>query len=110
MPILMDMTRLIQEILNIVKYNFNIEFDEESLSYHRFVTHLKFFAQRLFNNKTINDEKDNDLFDMVKNKYSEAYKCVLKVQKFILEKHKYKLTKEEMLYLIIHTQKLVNRK
>lgn len=109
-PILMDITKTIQEILNIVKYLLNIEFDEESLSYYRFITHLKFFAQRLFNNKTINDEKDNELFDIVKEKYSDAYKCVLKVQKFILEKHQYNLTKEEMLYLIIHTQKLVNKK
>ena len=110
MPNLMNMTKVMQEILNIVKYHYRIDFDEESLSYYRFITHLKFFAQRLFNNKTINDEKDNELFDIVKEKYSDAYKCVLKVQKFILEKHQYNLTKEEMLYLIIHTQKLVNKK
>ena len=110
MPILMDITKLIQEILNIVKYNFNIEFDEESLNYYRFITHLKFFAQRMFNNKVYKDEKDNDLFEIVKEKYYESYKCVNKVQKFIVEKYNYNLTKEEMLYLIIHTEKLVNKK
>lgn len=110
MPILMDITKLIQEILNIVKYNFNIEFDEESLNYYRFITHLKFFAQRMFNNKVYSDEKDNDLFEIVKEKYDKSYKCVNKVQKFIIEKYNYNLTKEEMLYLIIHTEKLVNKK
>ncbi|EGT3616363.1 PRD domain-containing protein [Clostridium perfringens] len=110
MPILMDITKLIQEILNIVKYNFNIEFDEESLSYYRFITHLKFFAQRMFSNKVYKDEKDNDLFEIVKEKYYESYKCVNKVQRFIVEKYSYNLTKEEMLYLIIHIEKLINKK
>lgn len=110
MPILMNITRLIQEILNIVKYNFNIEFDEESLSYYRFVTHLKFFAQRLFNNKTTSDENENELFHLVKEKYTEASKCAMRVQKFILQKYQYNLTTDEMLYLIIHIQKLVNKK
>lgn len=109
MPILMGITKLIQEILNIVKYNFNIEFDLDSLSYYRFVTHLKFFAQRLFNNKINDNNEENDLFDMIKGKYCEAYKCVIKIQKFILERYKYNLSKEEMLYLIIHIQKLISK-
>lgn len=108
-PILMDITKIIQEILNIVKYNFNIEFDEESLSYYRFITHLKFFAQRLFNNKIIVEDNDNELYEIVKEKYKEAYKCVNKIRKYILKDYNYDLTKEEMLYLIIHIEKLVNK-
>ncbi|MDU5110498.1 MAG: PRD domain-containing protein [Clostridium sp.] len=109
MPILMEITKLIQEILNIVKYNFNIEFDLESLSYYRFITHLKFFAQRLFNNKINEKDEENDLFYIIKEKYNESYKCVMKIQKFILERYKYDLSKEEMLYLIIHIQKLISK-
>ncbi len=36
-----------QEILQLVKYQLRLEYQEESLSYQRFVTHLKFFAQRM---------------------------------------------------------------
>ncbi|XZM80038.1 BglG family transcription antiterminator LicT [Clostridium perfringens] len=109
MPILINMTKLIQEILEIVKYNFNMEFDLESLSYYRFITHLKFFAQRLFNNKINEKDEDNDLFYIIKEKYNESYKCVIKIQKLILERYKYDLSKEEMLYLIIHIQKLIGK-
>lgn len=42
-----EMTKLIKDICNIVQYEFNIEFDEESLTYTRFILHLKFFSQRL---------------------------------------------------------------
>ena len=40
-------TKMMQDILNIVKYTYNITLDEKSLNYGRFVTHLRFFFQRL---------------------------------------------------------------
>ncbi len=49
MPEIVSMIKVTEEILKIVKYHFNIEFDEESINYYRFLTHLKFFTQRLFN-------------------------------------------------------------
>lgn len=109
MPNLMNMTKVMQEILNIVKYHYKIDFDEESLSYYRFITHLKFFAQRLFNGKTYTD-KDDEIYDMIKIKYPIAHECVKKVEKFIKEKYTYDLTKEEKLYLMIHIQRVTENK
>lgn len=43
MPNIVNITKVMQEILSIVKYHFHIDFDEESLHYYRFITHLKFF-------------------------------------------------------------------
>lgn len=45
MTILYDITKIMQEITNIVKYHFNIIFNEESLAYYRFITHLKFLLK-----------------------------------------------------------------
>lgn len=42
-----EMAKIIQHILNIVKYHFSMELDEYSLNYERFVTHLKFFCPAL---------------------------------------------------------------
>ena len=42
-----EITKIMQEIENIVRYRFKIEFNEESAYYYCFITHLKFFAQRL---------------------------------------------------------------
>ncbi|WP_027634694.1 BglG family transcription antiterminator LicT [Clostridium hydrogeniformans] len=105
MPKVMDMTKVMQEILNIVKYHFKIDFNEESLSYYRFITHLKFFAQRLFNGNAYKDKED-ELFEMIKRKYLKSYECVKKIDKFIKEKYKYELTKEEKLYLTIHIERV----
>ena len=101
-------TKMVQDILNIVRYTYNIELDEKSLSYERFVTHLRFFFQRL--NKKNNQEKENDskddfLLRQVKEKYKEAYDCMLKIEKY-LEKE---LDDEEQLYLTVHIQRITNR-
>ena len=106
-PEIVDMIKLIEEILKMVKYHFNIEFDEESINYYRFVTHLKFFTQRLSSGRYYEDN-DNDLFDMIKLKYPNSYECVKRIEGFIKQKYCTQLTKEEMLYLIIHTARVVH--
>lgn len=40
-----DQTKKIQDILNIVRYTYGITLDEKSISYERFVTHLRFFSK-----------------------------------------------------------------
>lgn len=108
-PSVMNITKLMQEIMNIVKYHFRIDIDEESLDYYRFITHLKFFAQRLFNENIHANNKDNELFDIVKEKYNNSYECIKKISQFIEEKYSYKLTNEEKLYLIIHIERVVEK-
>lgn len=104
-----EITKIMQEITNIVKYTFSIEFDTESAYYYRFITHLKFFAQRLISNNIIKDTDDDDLLDIVKVKYASSYACVEKITDFILRKYKYELSKEEQLYLTIHIERIVNK-
>lgn len=95
-------TKVMQEISNIVKYYFNMEYDEDSVYYYRFVTHLKFFAQRLVTRKTYQEESEDDLLDIIKMKYKNAYECVKVIKKFLVEQYDYLLSDEEMLYLTIH--------
>ncbi|MGL5378358.1 BglG family transcription antiterminator LicT [Clostridium sp.] len=106
MPEIVDMINLIEEILKIVQYHFNIEFDEESINYYRFITHLKFFAQRLMNGRYYEDE-ENDLYEMIKVKYPNSNKCVERICSLVEKRYKNKLTKEEKLYLMIHTARVV---
>ncbi len=106
MPQIVDIINLINEMLKIVKYHFNIEFDEESINYYRFITHLKFFAQRLVNGNYYEDN-DNELFEIIKNKYPKSYECTKKIEGFINQKFNSELTKEEKLYLIVHTARVV---
>ena len=99
-------TKMINDILNIIRYTYNIKLDEKSLSYDRFITHLRFFFKRL--NKRNNNEsdeedtKDDFLLKQVKAKYVDAYKCMLKIEEYL----KRELNDEEKLYLTVHIQRI----
>ncbi|NPC91261.1 PRD domain-containing protein [Bacillus sp. WMMC1349] len=108
MPNVANITNVMQDILNIVKYHFKIDFDEESLNYFRFVTHLKFFAQRLYS-KTYVDDDDPLLFETVRKKQQAAFECTEKINQYIEKQFDYNLTNNEKFYLAIHIQRVVNR-
>ncbi|MFP7170945.1 BglG family transcription antiterminator LicT [Terribacillus sp. 7520-G] len=109
MPVMINITKFIQDVLHIVKFHFGIEYDEESLAYYRFVTHLKFFAQRILNHRS-QKEEDNSLFEMVKVNYSKAFSCAQKIQSYIQKIYQEQLTNEDLLYLTIHIHRVVQKK
>ncbi|HGN0099049.1 TPA: BglG family transcription antiterminator LicT [Proteus mirabilis] len=100
-------THFIQSITNIVKYYLNIEYDIGSLNYRRFVTHLRYFSIRLFSQPENDHEPlENELLDIIKDKYHQPYMCCLKISKFIKDKYNCTLDNNEILYLIIHIAKI----
>lgn len=103
-----QVTEMVQNILSLVKYHFRLDFDEESLTYFRFVTHLKFLAQRILSKNPLNTS-EIELYDIVKEKYKDAFKCVKKIEVFLMKKYQYEMTKDEVLYLTIHIQRLISR-
>ena len=104
----MNMTNMIQNILNIVKFHYKIELDEYSLHYERFITHLKFFSQRIFRGKEIEDD-DTSLSEIMKEKFKEAYKCAEKIKKYIKSEFDSNLTDEEMMYLAVHINRVTKQ-
>ncbi|MCH5049605.1 BglG family transcription antiterminator LicT [Pectobacterium aquaticum] len=105
MPEVLQITKIMQEILNIVKYQLSLDYNEQALSYHRFVTHLKFFAQRLIGKNTVFSD-DESLHDVVKDRYQQSYRCAEKIQAHIIQKYHYTLTKEELMFLTIHIERV----
>lgn len=100
-------TKIIQEISNIIRLYFQINFDEKSVYFYRFISHLKFFAQRLVSGNMHENESDQDLLDVIKSKYKNAFLCVEKIEKYIEANYSYNLTNEEKLYLTVHIQRVV---
>lgn len=100
-----DMTQIIQHILNIVKYHFHVELDEYSLHYERFITHLKFFVQRVFNGAEI-DESDKEFLTVLKEQFKNEYQCTLKIRDYMLKEFKKELTEDELIYLTVHIKRI----
>lgn len=103
---IMEMTQLIQKVLKLVRYKYKINFNEESLNYMRFVTHLKFFTYRLFSNKII-ESNDVEFQDIIREKYKDEYECSLKIRELIRNDYKKELTEEELVYLAVHIRRVI---
>jgi len=109
MDTVMDITEIIHNILNIVKYQFKIDFDEDSLNYYRFVTHLKFFAQRLLTKQKtgLESEGNEELIELIKEKYTRAYEVTFNIEDYLNQTFGYIMNEDERLYLTIHIARLV---
>lgn len=109
MKLTVQSTEVIQQILNIVKFHYCMELDESSLNYNRFVTHIRYFIRRLLSHEVCHHQDDEFLFLQVKEKYPQAYQCACKVQKYLETKFCAKITHEEMLYFMLHINRVAER-
>lgn len=107
MGLVNNMTKLIQEITNIVKYYFQIEYNPQSLAYYRFINHLKYFAQRLFHNVPYADDDDTSILDAIKEKHQKEYQCAQAVANFVKQQYGYDMGNEEMLYITVHITRII---
>lgn len=101
------MTKIVKDILNIIRYYYSVEFEEDDYNYDRLITHLKFFAKRLIK-KELLDNKNNELIDVIKLKYESAYNCACKIKKFIEQNHEYIVSEDEILYLTLHINRVIS--
>ncbi len=105
MPEVMHITLFMQQILDIVKYTLHITWRTDALSYNRFVTHLKFFAQRMLGKQGVTSD-DESLHDVVSQRYPQAYRCVEKIDRHVQKNWHYALGKEERMFLTIHVERV----
>lgn len=100
-----QITELIHDVLEIVKNYYDTTFDEESIHYERFITHLKFFGQRLFTNRVTQDN-DAGFYQMIKNRYQKDYACAMLIENYVEERYKQKITEEEKTFLTVHLRRI----
>lgn len=104
-----EMTKIIQQILNVVKYHYKTDLDEYSLNYERFITHLKFFVHRLYSGVELEEDKDTGFLFMLKERYKEEYECALKIRDYVIKEFGRDLKEDEMIYLTIHIRRITNK-
>lgn len=97
---------LIKDILNIVSYTFSENLDENSIYYERFITHLKFLAERIMKDQPYETEED-EFNDMVREHFPKSYRCALRIRDYLQARVHYEVGADELTYLTIHIQRNV---
>lgn len=105
---MISMTKMIQDILDIVEGHFRIRLNRNSIYFERFVRHLKFFSQRLFTGKAIYEDKaDDGLLMLFTMKYPDAFQCAMKIKEYIFKTCDHVISNEEMTYITVHIKRLI---
>ncbi|OUQ37751.1 PRD domain-containing protein [Faecalibacterium sp. An122] len=104
-------TRLIDGAVEVVEYFYRDQgaFDRESLDFNRFVVHLRYFAQRLFQDKMIPDSPDEGdvaFREMIARSCAQHYKCAQCVAEYVRNTWHKELSQEELVYLTIHLKRV----
>ena len=102
-------TKMVNSVLNIVKYHFQMDLDESSINYERFITHLRFFAMRFLRKERVEEERvDQFLYEQVERKYSEAFRCCQKIATYLESSLKWEISNDEKVFLTLHIHRVTN--
>lgn len=103
-----DMEHFVEDITDIIESEMNIIIDRNDFSYSRFVTHLKFLLKRSHKlNESISDNVK--MYEQVYSNYPEIRGAIAKIKEYIIVELDIEPSKEELLYLMIHINRLCAR-
>ena len=99
--------RAVSDIVRIVSKHLNVTLDEDSLTYSRFIIHLKFFLKNILSQQVVPDVTGMEfIFDQIKSEYADAIDCVKKISGYVMEHFGYQCTDEDCIYLMLHIVRL----
>lgn len=100
-----QMTQIVVGISDIVRLDFACDLEQDSFSYNRFITHLRYLAQRIVSGVS-GGKNDAFLYEQVKVNYPESFICTQKIVTYIKSSYAFELSLDEQVYLTIHIQRL----
>ncbi|MDE6475734.1 MAG: PRD domain-containing protein [Erysipelotrichaceae bacterium] len=103
-----DKEHFVEDITDMIESEMNIIINRNDFNYARFVTHLKFLLKRSHTlNETFSDNVK--MYEQVYDNYPEIQGAIEKIKKYIKMELDIDPSKEELLYLMIHINRLCAR-
>ena len=96
---------LVNRITGIVRYKLNQNIDINSIHYARFITHLRYFAERVLNNSLAIEETD-DFYNELIRFHPKAMVVAEAIRDFINNNYAIIIPNDELTWLGIHISKL----
>lgn len=100
--------QVITEIMDLLEKEMEISIDKNDATYIRFVTHLEYLLKRS-PSKVEASSKNMQLFEQSKAEFTEAYQGAMLISDYIYANLKWLPNEEELLYLIIHINRLCSK-
>lgn len=99
---------VIDDVIDIISSYFKMYIDKKNFNFSRFVSHLQFLLKRAQKGNLISTENYR-MFESVIQEYHDTYDCVLKIKEYLFNELNIELNDEEILYLVLHVNRLCVR-
>jgi beta-glucoside operon transcriptional antiterminator len=100
--------RRVQHVMTTVERGLGVKLDTASADYARFILHVQFLLQRLVA-KSMLRGSDTSFFEFAKLSYPRSYAIAGDVKAYVTAATGSDLTDEELLYVIVHVERLANQ-
>jgi beta-glucoside operon transcriptional antiterminator len=100
--------RRVQHVITTVEGGLGVTLDPASSDYARFILHVQFLLQRLVA-KSMLRGSDTSFFEFAKLSYPRSYAIAGDVKEYVTAATGSELTDEELLYVIVHVERLANQ-
>jgi len=100
--------RRVQHVVSTVEAGLGVSLDIESPDYARFILHVQFLLQRLVA-KAMLRSTDTSFYEFAKTRYPESHRIAEEVKAYVRAATGSDLTDEEVLYLIVHVERLAGQ-
>ncbi len=97
-------TTIIRNMVQIIQKNLDMHLEEDDISYHRLITHLRFALTRM-NNYELHT-MDEEMLVMIQKKFAFSYNCATEVAKEVKKLHSIELPDHELGYIALHIERL----
>lgn len=102
-----EIADLVSSLEKIAQRIIGGKIDPNTFTYSRFLTHLNYFSERVYENKLFSDEDQEGLYQALAAKMPKEVEIINAFDEFIRKKINLSITKQEKIYLIVHLHKVV---
>jgi len=103
----MESTHVVEHMVQLIEETYpGVKVDTGSYEFMRFAAHIRFLVAR-FAHDTLTETTNRSLFRQAALDFPEAYQCVARIDNWLRTERGWKCTEEELLYLMIHINRLV---
>lgn len=105
MPATLRATETVQTVIRIIREEVGITAPPSSNDFLRFITHIKYFVQRLEEGKPLVGA-DDEMFDLLRARDPQVYAAARATAAYANGKYAIEVPNEELLYLMLHIHRI----
>lgn len=106
MDLIVRSTEVLDAVSEIIERKLDVKLDRAGYDYARFVTHMRFLVSRLMEGNPV-ETRNGSLFKQAARDFSEAYSAASAIDECLRSKYDWECSDEELLYLMMHINRLV---